>query len=106
MASLAMSARVRGRFLLHGFHGAEFHALFVRGNLVTLSHIKVVACHQVRPFHTENPATAKMFLTLGGRRCWRPYSLASVQLRVPHWHSNMRTVFPVLESIILRTIIG
>jgi hypothetical protein len=41
-----------------------------------------------------------------GRCCRRPYSLVSVQLRVPHWHSNMRTVFPVLGSIILRTIIG
>src|SRR4051794_31758207 len=37
--------------------------------------------HQRRPFHTENPATAKLFLTLGGRRCRRLYSLASVQLR-------------------------
>jgi len=34
------------------------------------------------------------------------YALASDQLRAPHWHSNMRTVFPVLTSIILRTIIG
>jgi hypothetical protein len=43
-----MSASVRAASL-HGFYSAEFHALFVRGYLVTLSHVEVVPVHRPQP---------------------------------------------------------